>query len=156
VPPHDPSVDPLPGDLDPDLVPADRPGAQTGSQWPVVAMVAVGGVGGAEARYGLGLLLTHSPTQFAWSTLLINASGSLLLGLLVAILELRRPHRLLRPLLGAGVLGGYTTFSTFSVDAARLIRLHHVATAAAYVTSSVVVCALAVWIGSALGRRWGR
>lgn len=149
MPPHDPSVDP-------ELLPADRPGGQAGSQWPVVAVVAVGGVAGAEARYGLGLLLTHAPTGFAWPTLLINASGSLLLGLLVAVIECRRPHRLLRPLLGTGVLGGYTTFSTFSVDAVRLIRLHHLATAAAYLTCTVAVCALAVWIGSALGRRCAR
>lgn len=75
--------------------------------------VAVGGVLGAEARYGLGLVGPVDP----WTTLVINVSGCLLMGVLMVLLTERfRVHPLVRPALGVGVLGGYTTFSTYAVD----------------------------------------
>jgi fluoride exporter len=124
------------------------------SEWPLLAAVAAGGVIGAEARYGLGEAIAHAPGQFPWSTLVINVSGCLLIGvLMVLILEVFRPHRLLRPFLGVGVLGGYTTFSTFGVDAAQLVRAHHPWPALGYVLASVLFCLLAVLAGSAITRR---
>jgi CrcB protein len=122
--------------------------------WDVVLAVGVGGVAGAEARYLLSEAVPHSAGQFPWSTLIINVSGSLLLGvLMVLVLELTSAHRLLRPLLGAGVLGGYTTFSTFAVDVDRLISAHRPMTAAQYVLVTVFGCAVAVWAATVVTQR---
>jgi CrcB protein len=72
-----------------------------------VAAVAVGGVAGAEARYGLAVALPHDPGSWPWATLLANASGCLLIGvLMVLVTERFAVHPLVRPLLGIGVLGG--------------------------------------------------
>ena len=81
---------------------------------------------GAEARYGIDRLIPPPATGFPWATLLINVSGCLLIGVLMVLLvEVWSPHRYARPFLGVGVLGGYTTFSTFAVDAVRLVRAQH-------------------------------
>ena len=94
---------------------------------------------------------------FPWPTLGINVLGSLLLGvLMVLVLEIARPHRLFRPFLGVGVLGGFTTFSTFSVDTVRLMRAGHVLSALAYVAASVALCVLAVYAGTVATRALGR
>ncbi len=140
--------DPRQSDVDPDLVPASQP------EWPVLAAISIGGVLGAEARYGVGEWITHSAAQFPASTLAINALGSLLLGVLMAVIASReRVHRLLRPFVGIGILGGFTTFSTFSVDTTRLLRLHHPALALAYLVATLASCALAVWVGYGATRR---
>lgn len=115
-------------------------------QWDIVVAIALGGVIGAESRYGLATALPHTGGQFPWSTLIINVVGCLLIGvLMVLLLELASPHRLARPFLGIGVLGGYTTFSTFTVDAERLVNAHRPLMALAYVMSTVVLCLLAVF-----------
>ncbi|TAM81267.1 MAG: fluoride efflux transporter CrcB [Jatrophihabitans sp.] len=132
-------------------------------RWDVLAAVTAGGVAGAEARYGLGLLLPAPPAAFPWATLLINVSGCLLIGaLMVTVLELTSPHRLARPLLGVGVLGGYTTFSTFTVEVLHLARAGRAGIAVAYLVVSVVGCVIAVAAGTmgmralALGLRRAR
>jgi CrcB protein len=85
--------------------------------------------------------------------LLVNLTGCLLLGLLLAALFPRHPDsRWLRPFLGTGVLGGYTTFSTFGVDAVRLTDAGAPGTAAGYVLVSVVGGLLAAVAGVRLGR----
>lgn len=122
-------------------------------EWDLLAAIAVGGVIGAEARYGVGLLLPHHPGQFPWATVGINASGCLLIGvLMVVLLELTDPHRLARPFLGVGVLGGYTTFSTFATDTEQLILAHRGLLALLYVLATVVFCAAAVWSATLLTR----
>src|SRR4051812_151660 len=84
----------------------------------VLGAIAAGGVIGAEARYGLDC---RCRTRLPWATFLISAFGSLLIGvLMVVIVELLDAHRLVRPFLGVGVLGGFTTFSTYAVDALLL------------------------------------
>ena len=121
-----------------------------------VVAVAVGGVAGAEARYGVGLALPHHGTGFPWSTVLVNASGCLLIGaLMVLLLEITSPHRLARPFLGVGVLGGYTTFSTFAVDADRLIHAHSHGRAATYVAATLAACLFAVYLGTVAARALG-
>lgn len=82
----------------------------------VLAAVAVGGVVGAEARYGVSLAWPHAGGAFPWATLVTNVSGCLLIGVLMTVVGRRPVHPLTRPLLGVGVLGGYTTFSTYTVD----------------------------------------
>jgi fluoride exporter len=118
------------------------------------AAVAVGGVLGALVRYGVGLLLPHQSGMFPWATLLINVSGGLLMGaLIVAVAERGRGHPLTRPFLGTGVLGGFTTFSTYTVDAQQLIAAGRVGVAGAYLAGTLVAALVATWVGLALARR---
>ena len=117
---------------------------------------AAGGVLGALARWGVGEALPHSPGAWPWVTVLVNLTGCLVLGVLVAALFARHPDsRWLRPFLGTGVLGGYTTFSTFAVDAVQLTDAGAAGTAALYVVVSVVGGVLAAAAGVALGRALG-
>ena len=117
---------------------------------------AAGGVLGALARWGVGEALPHSPGAWPWATVLVNLTGCLVLGVLLAALFARHPDsRWLRPFLGTGVLGGYTTFSTFAVDAVQLTDAGAAGTAALYVVVSVVGGVLAAAAGVALGRALG-
>ncbi|MFF7729743.1 fluoride efflux transporter FluC [Streptomyces sp. NPDC008001] len=122
-----------------------RPSAARG-QGPVVCAVSLGGGAGAAARYGAGLLWPTPAGAFPWTTLLVNVAGCALIGvLLVVIGELAAPHRLLRPFLGTGVLGGFTTFSTYTVDVQGLAGGGHVATALAYLAATLATALAAVW-----------
>lgn len=115
-------------------------------EWDILLAMGIGGVLGAEARYGLSVAVAHSAGQFPWSTVLINITGCLLIGVLMAILlTMRHPPRLARPFLGVGILGGYTTFSTFSLDMVTLLRHHHPLAALAYLLLTGAGCAAAVW-----------
>lgn len=140
---------------DPDV---DRPGPDPAGgiarrEWDVLAAVSAGGVLGAEARYGLARLMPHPAHAWPWATLITNAGGSLLIGLLMAgLLATKQPHRLARPFLGVGVLGGFTTFSTFAVETHGLLLAHRVAVAVGYVAASLAACLLAVALGGMLGR----
>ena len=119
----------------------------------VLAVIAVGGVVGAEARYGAGLLLPHASGAFPWSTLLVNALGCLLIGgLMVVLTETTAPHRLARPFLGVGVLGGFTTFSTYAVDVQRLVLADRPASAVSYLVGTLVAALVAVWLGATATR----
>jgi len=139
------------GIVDPDVDlhdPAQREETRP-REWDLLLTVAVGGVLGAEARYGIATGLPSSGSAFPWATVVTNISGCLLIGLLMSFLAtLARPRRLLRPFLGVGVLGGYTTYSTFAVDAERLLRAGRALAALGYVTVTVVGCAVAVVLGS--------
>jgi CrcB protein len=132
---------------DPDAVPAGGPGQPR--LLAVVAAVAAGGVVGAEARYGLALALPHAPGEWPWSTLVANVTGCLLIGvLMVLVTERLRVHPLVRPLLGVGVLGGYTTFSTYSVDVLTGFGAGHAGPALLYlaVTPALAVTAAALGV----------
>lgn len=119
-----------------------------------LAAVAVGGVIGSLGRYAVGLLLPHAPAEFPWATLLVNVSGAFAMGLLVAFL-VDRPgaHRLARPFLGVGVLGGWTTFSALAVDVVQLGVAEEVPLAIAYVATTFLVGTLAVGAGTVVGQR---
>jgi CrcB protein len=122
-----------------------------------LAAIGAGGVLGAEARYGVGQGLPHAADAVPWSTVLINGTGCLLIGaLMVIVLELTDPHPLARPFLGVGVLGGYTTFSTFAVDTDRLLHLHCYGRAVAYVVATVAACLGGVYTGTVAARLLGR
>jgi fluoride exporter len=133
----------------------DPAGAKHGRvEWDAVAAVALGGVAGAEARYWLGTLDRHGPHGFPWMTLLINLLGCVLIGALIAALaRASRPPRLARPLLGTGVLGGFTTFSTFCVDVVALADAGCWGRAVGYLFATVAACLLGVAGGMALVRR---
>jgi len=112
-------------------LPAARRSQIRRAPWAVLSVVSVGGALGALARYGLAVAWQHRPGAFPWATFLVNVSGCLLIGvLMVLITEVWAAHRLLRPFLGTGVLGGYTTFSTYTVDVQQLVAA---ALAAVYV-----------------------
>lgn len=139
--------------IDPDAdlhVPAQR----AESRWPVLAVIAAGGALGALARHGVQAALPDAPGGFPWATFLVNVSGCLLMGvLMVVITEVRTAHRLVRPFLGVGMLGGYTTFSTYVVDAQRTVAAGAPVTALAYLGATLVAALLAVAAGMWLTRR---
>jgi len=115
-----------------------------------VASIALGGGLGSIARYGMSRAWPPAYERVPWSTLTINVVGSLLLGMLVvAVTEIWRPHRLIRPFIGTGVLGGFTTFSTFAVE----VRGLGSAPAASYVVLSVIGGLAAAFAGMTLIRR---
>jgi CrcB protein len=111
--------------------------------------VAIGGLLGVLARWGISRLTLHSEALI-WSTVGINIAGSFLLGLLVAEQWFGRD---LREGLGVGFLGGFTTFSTFSVQVVLEADAGEPGRALAYVVASVVGGILAAAAGYALGRR---
>lgn len=115
-----------------------------------VLLVAVGGAAGSVARYGVGLAAARwFGLAFPWGTLFVNVLGGLLIGLLVArVGPLNEDMRLL---LGVGALGGFTTFSTFSLESVRLFETN-IGGALLYVAASVVLSVGACWLGLMLGR----
>ncbi|WP_053617385.1 CrcB family protein [Nocardiopsis sp. NRRL B-16309] len=115
--------------------------------------VAAGGALGGSARYALLLLAPHDGAGFPWTTFAENVTGSFAMGALVVLVtEVARPHRLLRPFLGVGLLGGFTTFSTYAVDIVGLVRAGSPGTALAYLLATVVGALAAAWAGMALTR----
>jgi len=123
-------------------------------QGPAVAVVALGGVLGAWARYGAGLLWPTGPTAFPWTTLMVNVVGCAVIGVfLVVITEAWSPHPLLRPFFGTGVLGGFTTFSTYAVDVRRLVDHGYAARGLVYLAATLLAAMAAVWAAAALTRR---
>jgi fluoride exporter len=129
---------------------ADRTG---GAQSMPYLLAAVGGVLGALARWGVGTALPVSPGSWPWATLLVNLTGCLLLGVLIAVVAERLPGVTWpRPLLAVGVLGGYTTFSAFAVEVVRLVEDGAVLTAVGYALVSVLGGVLAVAAGALIGR----
>jgi fluoride exporter len=126
---------------------ARRPSPFAG-QGRVVASVALGGALGALARYALALALPTAPGRFPLATFLTNVLGGLLIGVLVVVLtELTEAHPLLRPLLVTGVLGGFTTFSTYAVDIQRLVLDGRVGVALAYLAGTLLAAVAATWVG---------
>jgi CrcB protein len=116
---------------------------------PVLAAVSVGGVCGALARYGLTTAWPHAPGTFPWATFAINVSGCLLIGVLMVIVTQVLPgQRLVRPFFGVGLLGGYTTFSTYVVDVHQAASVGAAWVALAYLLGTAVAALLAVWSGS--------
>jgi len=121
---------------------------------PVLLVIAAGGVLGALLRYQLGRWWPTPVPQFPWTTLLINLTGCLAIGsLLVTLTSRGSAHPWLRPFLGTGVLGGYTTFSTYAVDIVLLIRVGHPAAALAYLAGTLAGSLTAVGVGMTLTRR---
>ena len=123
------------------------------SDVPVLAAIAVGGGIGAVSRYGVGHRFPVTAGEVPWSTLLINGVGCLLIGvLMVLVTEVWSPHRLVRPFLGIGILGGFTTFSTYTNEIRELLASGDGIVAMAYLAGTVIVALLAVAVGMALAR----
>lgn len=127
----------------------------------VLAVIALGGGLGSLARYGMAQLLPTRPGQFPWGTFVTNVLGCFLIGvLMVLITEVRPAHRLVRPFLGVGVLGGFTTFSTYTNEIRALLRPGSVGVAMAYLAGTLLCALLAVilamWSTRMLTRSTGR
>ncbi|MDF2967817.1 MAG: CrcB family protein [Nocardioidaceae bacterium] len=119
----------------------------------VVAVVAVGGALGSLARWAVGLGLGATGGEFPWATFVANVSGAFALGvLMVFVLGVWSPSRYVRPFFGAGILSGYTTFSTYMLDTHSLVVADRVALAAVYLFATLIAGLAAVWIGVVLAR----
>lgn len=118
-------------------------------------LVAAGGAIGAVARYGASVLVGRLWSGgFPLATLLINIVGSVLMGVLIGTLARSLPQMAdeIRLFVGVGILGGFTTFSSFSLDAIVLIERGEWAQAALYVVLSVVVCLAGLYLGLLISR----
>ncbi|MHC9293142.1 fluoride efflux transporter CrcB [Mycobacterium sp. LTG2003] len=119
-----------------------------------LAAVFVGGALGTLARAGLETLLAPDPGRWPWPTFCVNIVGAFLLGYFTTRLLERLPvSSYRRPLLGTGLCGGLTTFSTMQVETIRMLEHGHWALAAGYTAGSVVAGLLAVAVGTAVVRR---
>ncbi len=119
-------------------------------------LVFVGAGLGGTLRHILNVNLGRAfGTAFPWTTAFINVSGSLVMGLLTGWLAFRAGGGLTQPtrlFFATGVLGGYTTFSTFSLETILLFESGKTAEALAYVVGSVLIGAFSLWAGLALVR----
>lgn len=117
------------------------------------ALVFAGGGAGAVLRYQAGRMLTHSVgpgamTAFPWATLSVNVAGSLAMGLLAGWLaRFGTGGETWRLLVGVGLLGGFTTFSAFSLELMLLIERGQAGTAFAYAAVSVLAGLTGLYIG---------
>lgn len=112
----------------------------------------VGGFVGTVLRALLADAWVHDPTAWPWATFVVNVVGALLLGIVVALLRTRPTASLSwRPLLGTGLCGGLTTFSTMQLELVRMVDADAVGLAVAYLAASVVLGLLAVVAGLRLG-----
>ncbi len=119
-------------------------------------LVALGGAAGAMARYALGVqALRVWGTAWPYGTFLANILGGLLMGVLVGYLAHRggADQERLRVLLGVGVLGGFTTFSAFSLETALMIERRTYGQAFGYTLASVVLSVTALFFGLLLARK---
>jgi fluoride exporter len=115
--------------------------------------IGVGGMVGAYLRYRIsGWVYGRTGTGFPWGTLAVNLSGSLVLGMLLPLLEVRAAGPELRGFVTVGVLGAFTTFSTFAFETLRLLQDGYRMRALLYVSASLSLGLGLIWVGFTLGR----
>jgi fluoride exporter len=118
--------------------------------------VAIGSALGGAARWSVASALEPSAATFPWTTLVVNTSGSFAIGIYAALVLARTRFATgawQREFVVTGFLGGYTTFSIFSLESIELIESGQASTAAAYVGVSVLSWLACVWFGFAVGER---
>ena len=126
-----------------------------------IGLVAAGGAIGTAARVAVGVALPTAEGGWPWATMTANVSGALLLGLVLgAARDAAVVGRWVRPLVGTGIIGGYTTLSTLSVETLQLTAGGRLSTAVAYAVASAAGGLAAVWLGLVGTRllrrvRWG-
>ena len=119
-----------------------------------LAAVFAGGAIGTLARAGLATLAAADPGRWPWPTFIVNVVGAFLLGYFVTRLLERLPtSSYRRPLLGTGLCGGLTTFSTMQVETVKMLEHGHYGLAAGYTLASIAAGLFAVFIATALVRR---
>src|SRR5262245_41965846 len=119
-----------------------------------LAAVFVGGAVGTFARAAFETLAAPDPGRWPWPTFVVNIVGAFLLGYFTTRLLERLPvSSYRRPLLGTGLCGGLTTFSTMQVEILNMLEHQHYGLAVGYITASIVAGLLAVYLATALVRR---
>lgn len=130
----------------PDAASARPPAAE-------LVAIAVGGALGSAARWLLAELVPHQSGELPVSTWVANVTGAFALGALLALVVHRWPaQRLIRPFWGVGVLGGYTTFSTYMLETRALLEAGQPGRAGLYLFGTLVTGLAATWLGLGLGR----
>jgi CrcB protein len=120
--------------------------------WTRILLLSLGGALGVNARYWLGLGITRwTDENFPWATLAINVIGSFLIGFLATIFVHLSAHPYHRLFFATGILGGFTTFSSFSLEAYELWRRGNAAGALLYLAGSVAAGFVAVALGVLAG-----
>ncbi|WP_418957115.1 FluC/FEX family fluoride channel [Streptomyces tritici] len=124
------------------------------AQLPVAGAVAAGGALGAAARHAATLLWPTPAGAFPWTVLGVNTLGCALIGVLMVLVTetATAPHPLVRPFLGTGVLGGFTTFSAFALDTQRLLAAGETVRALAYLAATPLGALAAVAAATAATR----
>jgi CrcB protein len=112
-------------------------------------LVGIGGALGAMARYGMQSFVGNLPNGFPAATLLINVLGSIAMGVLIGVLARSTPQyqNEIRLFLAVGIFGGFTTFSSFSLDTILLIERGEIGLAAFYILGSVALSVAGLWMG---------
>jgi CrcB protein len=119
----------------------------------VLGVIAIGGMLGATARFAVVEALPTEAGRFPWATFWVNLSGSLVLGFaLILLLERFPPTRYIRPFLATGILGAYTTTSTYLVETAVLIQDGHAVTGLTYGIGSLVAGLFLAYAGIVAAR----
>jgi CrcB protein len=117
-------------------------------------LVGAGGAVGSMIRYWVWTVVAPRSEGFPWATMAVNLTGSFLLGFLAGMLA-GRVDDVVRYGVFFGLLGGYTTFSTFSVDTVELLRVGEVVPGVMNVVVAVAAGILAAWVGIAAGEALG-
>ena len=115
----------------------------------LAAYAAAGGAIGSVLRFAVGVRFPSAPGALPFETLLVNVTGSILIGLLMPALATRPEGR---AFLVIGICGGYTTFSAFSLETVTLIQSGRIGLALLYMLLSLALCAAGTWLGLVLGR----
>ncbi|MFF3326007.1 CrcB family protein [Streptomyces sp. NPDC002889] len=147
----------VPDAIDPDVdlhVPAQRAETAGAHKWQVLAAISAGGAAGASARYGAELLWPVRDGSFPWATFGVNVLGCALIGVLMVLVGEggRWARPLVRPFLGVGVLGGFTTFSTYALDFRNLLEHGRAGLATAYAGGTLAAALTAVWLAASATR----
>jgi CrcB protein len=130
-----------------------RPARTRRPPWDILLVVGIGGALGSMARYTLAAAWPTPADGFPWATFITNVGGCLLIGvLMVLIVDVWAAHRLVRPFLGVGVLGGFTTFSTYTVQTRQLLEANRPLLAFGYLLGTLAAALLAVQLGIVLTR----
>ena len=147
-----PPSDPL--DPDVDLTDAAQRAELDVHPLRLLGVVALGGVLGSEARYALTVELADAGRGVPWTTFAVNVLGSLAIGVLMVAVRRRGTRRpLLRPFVGVGVLGGFTTFSAYAVGVHGLFAAGRPGLATAYLALTPLCAVAAALAGQSLGER---
>ena len=121
-------------------------------RWDVVLVVFIGGCLGGWARYGITSAWSTNSGWFPWATFAINVAGAFVLALVIVAAADIVSSRYLRPLIGTGFCGAFTTFSSIVVSTDLLFAHHHPGTAVSYLAATIVASLVAASLGLVLGR----